>query len=588
MARTQSQAFRGGSVSAGESVAAGDIKKLILSYYNEDGSTPNQKEYDPLAQNDTTIPLGSLILKRHGIKVGVYNPIYGNEKEVELGGGDIIRLDANFATFNDEARTLYNSVRQALTDGNYPIIRMRFADSGGHDSYVEIPMFATTEHQYSLRSTVSVDGEFVEVQLTDDGSDDWVDVLQIDTGEGLQFLTFNYADFEEVSLPDATFRPENCTVYQYDTSDWSDLNQMNGGTLTIKVPYWDENFIRIVFDADPSAQYDETFGTGNHINIDVESEDGDKLRRAGTSATQIEGCHHYILKITGSVWELIDTARTFNDTYRVLADSHDTIPQFLGSKIEARNGIKASVENHGKVVIEPDVGNDPVARISDVMQLLESRILENLPIGAATEEIQAIGTTNGTLTMSLCHTYMNFEIRKAHGAVTATKAKVFVTNCNSTQKLRVVIFKPLYLFGAWRYALLACTDEIVIQSRAGQEYTPSDPNNLDAGGVVDLDITTVYSGDDLQTVANDNTVQSTDDIYIGVIADGNSFGAVGSHIANGGHVNTDANRLVAKKDNIYPDWDPTDNQQTPPKKNIDVNVTSIADGNRVYVELHNV
>lgn len=588
MARTQSQAFRGGSVSAGESVAAGDIKKLILSFYNEDGSTPNQKEYDPLAESDTAIPLGSLILKRHGIKVGVYNPIYGNEKEVELGGGDIIRLDANFATFIDEARALYDSATLALTAGNYPIIRMRFADSGGHDSYVELPLDVTLEHELIFRGTVDEDGYFVEVHLTDDGSDDWVDVLQIDTGEGLQFLTFNYADFEEVSLPDATFRPENCTVYQYDTSDWGDLNQMNGGTLTIKVPYWDENFIRIVFDADPSAQQGETFGTGNHINIDVESEDGDKLRRAATSATQIEGCHHYILKITGSVWELIDTARTFNDTYRVLADSHDTIPQFLGSKIEARNGIKANVENHEKVIIEPDVGNDPVARISDVMQLLESRILENLPIGAATEEIQAIGTTNGTLTMSLCHTYMNFEIHKAHDAVTATKAKVYVTNCNSTQKLRVVIFKPLYLFGAWRYALLACTDEIVIQSRAGQEYTPSDPNNLDAGGVVDLDITTVYSGDDLQTVANDNTVQSTDDLYVGVIADGNSFGAVGSHIANGGHVNTDANRLVAKKDNIYPDWNPADNQQTPPKKNIDVSVTSIADGNRVYVELHNV
>jgi hypothetical protein len=109
-----------------------------------------------------------------------------------------------------------------------------------------------------------------------------------------------------------------------------------------------------------------------------------------------------------------------------------------------------------------------------------------------------------------------------------------------------------------------------------RDYNTNEDNILD------------YGGNDLQTVANDNTVQSTDDLYIGVIADGNSFGAVGSHIANGGHVNTDANRLVAKKDNIYPSWDPTDNQQTPPHKNIDVNVTSIADGNRVYVELHNV
>ena len=122
----------------------------------------------------------------------------------------------------------------------------------------------------------------------------------------------------------------------------------------------------------------------------------------------------------------------------------------------------------------------------------------------------------------------------------------------------------------------------------GNGYDPSDPNNLDSGGVLTVDIETVYDGPTLNAVADYHMIKSTDDIYIGIVAAGTSLGAVGSHINNGGTVNTQSSRLVAKMSNVNAHWDPDDYESVPPPKDIDVNNTDISDGNRVYVELHNV
>ena len=93
MARTQSQAFRGGSVSAGESVAAGDIKKLILSYYNEDGITPNQKEYNPVSDSDTVIPISRLRIEDYtGSLLAVYNPLY-DDVTIKLPPDGLVLVD---------------------------------------------------------------------------------------------------------------------------------------------------------------------------------------------------------------------------------------------------------------------------------------------------------------------------------------------------------------------------------------------------------------------------------------------------------------------------------------------------------------
>jgi hypothetical protein len=94
MARTQSQAFRGGSVSGGSGIAAGDIKKLILSYYNEDGITPNQKTYDPVADSDTVIPISKLRIEDYtGGLLATYNPLY-DDVTIRLPSDGLVRADS--------------------------------------------------------------------------------------------------------------------------------------------------------------------------------------------------------------------------------------------------------------------------------------------------------------------------------------------------------------------------------------------------------------------------------------------------------------------------------------------------------------
>lgn len=276
---------------------------------------------------------------------------------------------------------------------------------------------------------------------------------------------------------------------------------------------------------------------------------------------------------------------------KVLADYIDDNRDYLVNKVSGSGGIVAqvkAVDGYRYVEIAPDPeAQDPLARMSDLEAIVESRILENLPIGAATSEISQLAESTGKLTMSLCHSNMDFELRKAHSTVNATKATVYITNCNSTQKLRVVVFQPIYTGGVWRYALVACSSEVVIQDLVGNGYDPSDPNNLDSGGVLSVDIDTVYDGPTFNAVADYHMIKSTDDVYVGIVATGTSLGAVGSHINNGGTVNTQSSRLVAEMSNVNAHWDPDDYESVPPPKDIDVNNTFIANGNRVYVELHN-
>ena len=82
MAEAQSQSFRGGSVSGGSGITAGDIHPLTIEYGRGDG-TPSQEQYDPLQENQH-MSFGSLKFKRGGVNAGSYTPLDGDE-EIELG-----------------------------------------------------------------------------------------------------------------------------------------------------------------------------------------------------------------------------------------------------------------------------------------------------------------------------------------------------------------------------------------------------------------------------------------------------------------------------------------------------------------------
>jgi len=620
MAKSTTLSFRGGSVTPGQGINEGDINPLVVNRKLQDG-TPQQQTYDPL-QTDQHFDFGRVKFRKNGSVVGSYDP-FDSDKNIDLPE------DATVVLVSADAADLNTVLAEILSDSKLPVLEIvggstdeRYTYSG-KDANGDFVFYRITESEIQLAVVSNIDGT---VNYT---------TLDLNNGGNLSFaqLTTN-----QINTVRNTTHNLNCEVQFKRGSHISVVNagadegcvHLKAGTyycsavvdITAVGPYTPEystNRLRMFgssfYDnSDHSFQLEHLMTAslivtvptgGQNYRLDFRSDVNDM--QASVTSLSIIQLHDAEAPVQGHEYTSANDCMeidndndviTFKYAKNIQANAADQVPYTLDEKIAAQHGLKITAQNVAspgqpafiKLYIEPvtDPDNpDALAKLSDLESLVESRILENLPIGAATSEITQLAEYTGKLTMSLCHANMDFEIRKAHDDVTATKATVYITNCNNTQKLRVVVFQPIFYNNAWRYALIACSDEVVIQNLNGNGYEPSNPNQLDSGGVLTVDIETVYDGAIFDTVADTHTVKSTDDIYIGIVATGTSLSAVGSHINNGGTVNTQSSRLVARMSNVGANWNPNDYQGVPPTKNIDVNNTDISEGNRVYVELHN-
>lgn len=284
---------------------------------------------------------------------------------------------------------------------------------------------------------------------------------------------------------------------------------------------------------------------------------------------------------------------------KVLVDYLDDDSDYLGNKISGNGGIVAQVKvlnGYRYIEVAPDSeAQDPLAKMSDLERIVESRTFESMPVGTVSSSVQNLHDNTGKLTISLCHPVMDFEIRKqvtSGDVVTqqATKASIYISNLDPSadpaQRVRIVVFKGIQPpgYGQWRFALVAYTDEVeIINSPYYSSYgkTGDDLKH----GILDLPIMQVYGGDDdlFKTPVDKYTVKSTEDMYLGIIATGTTLECPGSEYS--GTPKNDMPRLTSSKSNMNNGWDPTDYEYH--TKDIDVNSTSIPDGKRVYVELHN-
>ena len=621
MAKSTTLSFRGGSVTPGQGINEGDINPLVVNRKLQDG-TPQQQTYDPLLANQQ-FDFGRVKFRKNGTVVGSYDP-FDSDKNIDLPE------DATVTLVSVDAADLNTVLADILSNAKLPVLQNvggstdeRY-DYSGKDANGDFIFYRITETEIQLAVVSHTDGtiSYTTLDLNNGGNLSFAQIHanQITTVHSvtedftceLEFKRGNHISIVSGGDDDGCVHLKAGTYYCsavvdigtigtytpeyssnrfrmfgksfFDNSDHSyQLSHLMTANLIVTVPTGGQNY-RLDF----TANVDDLHATLTSLSI-IQLHDAE---------TPTEG-HEYTSANTCIDIDNANDVIEFKYANKLTANASDAVPHTLQEKIAGNNGITIRAMNIAspgqpafiKLYIEPVTDpDDPnaLAKLSDLEALVESRILENIPVGATTSEISQLAENTGKLTMSLCHTYMDFEIRKAHGDVSATKATVYITNCNNTQKLRVVVFQPIYYNNAWSYALVACSDEVVIQDLNGNGYSPSDPNNLDSGGVLTVDIKTLYDGAIFDTVANTHTVKSTDDIYIGVVAAGTSFSAVGSHINNGGTVNTQSSRLVAKMNNVNPNWNPNDYQGIPPTKNIDVNNTDISEGNRVYVELHNV
>ena len=621
MAKSTTLSFRGGSVTPGQGINEGDINPLVVNRKLQDG-TPQQQTYDPLLANQH-FDFGRVKFRKNGTVVGSYDP-FDSDKNIDLPE------DATVTLVSVDAADLNIVISDILSNSKLPVLQKVVGstderyDYSGKDANGDFVFYRITETEVQLAVVSYTDGtiSYTTLDLNNGGNLSFAQLhtdqittthnvthdmnCQLDFKRGNHISTVSGGGYDGCVHLKAgtyycsavvdirstgTYTPEySSNVFRMfgdifaDDSDHSyQLSHLMTASLIVTVPTGGQNY-RLDFTASLDA-----------LEASVKSLSIIQLHDAETPT---EGHEYSSANACIDIDNVNDVIR-FNYADKLLADSSDVTPETLADKIRGSHGITVNAQNVAgpgqpacyRLFIEPvtDPTNpDALAKLSDIEAIVESRILENLPIGSATSEISQLAENTGKLTMSLCHANMDFELRKAYSTVNATKATVYITNCNSTQKLRVVVFQPIYTGGVWRYALVACSPEVVIQNLVGNGYDPSDPNNLDSGGVLTVDIETVYDGPTLNAVADYHMIKSTDDIYIGIVAAGTSLGAVGSHINNGGTVNTQSSRLVAKMSNVNAHWDPDDYESVPPPKDIDVNNTDISDGNRVYVELHNV
>ena len=621
MAKSTTLSFRGGSVTPGQGINEGDINPLVINRKLQDG-TPQQQTYDPLTANQH-FDFGRVKFRKNGTVVGSYDP-FDSDKNIDLPE------DATVTLVSVDAADLNTVITDLLSNSKLPVLQNvagstdnRY-DYSGKDANGDFVFYRITETEIQLAVVSHTDGtvSYNTLDLNNGGNLSFAQMHtdQISTTHNvtqdldcqLDFKRGNHISTVSGGADDGcvhlkagtyycaavvdiratgTYTPEySSNVFRMfggifsDDSDHSyQLSHLMTASLIVTVPTGGQNY-RLDF----TASLDALVASVKSLSI-IQLHDAE---------TPTEG-HEYTSANACIDIDNVNDVIKFNYADKLLANSLDATPETLADKIFGQHGVKVTAQNVAgpgqpacyRLAIEPvtDPANpDALAKLSDIEAIVESRILENLPIGSTTSEISQLAENTGKLTMSLCHANMNFELRKSHSTINATKATVYITNCNSTQKLRVVIFQPICINNTWRYALVGCSSEVVIQNLNGNGYEPSDPNNLDSGGVLTVDIDTVYDGPTFNAVSDTHVIRSTDDVYIGIVAAGTSLGAVGSHINNGGTVNAQSSRLVAKMSNVNAHWDPDDYESVPPPKDLDVNNTDISDGNRVYVELHNV
>ena len=227
MAKSTTLSFRGGSVTPGQGINAGDIKKLILSYYNEDGITPNQKTYDPVADSDTVIPVFKLRIEDYmGSLLATYNPMY-DDVTIRLPSDGLVRADSadtDPKTLIDKLEVVDN-VRDPEDPQDPPLLSLETTVDGHGNRKAGIN---EDNLQHVLRSLHDGVGNIIDVLNN-------MDFDEVPHGSFGSSLNQSPGDGTSTSIQVSIFRPIEATVG--DAISWTKTTEIGGedfGTVTLE------------------------------------------------------------------------------------------------------------------------------------------------------------------------------------------------------------------------------------------------------------------------------------------------------------------------------------------------------------------
>ena len=147
MATSQSQSFRGGSISPGEGIHEDDIKTLVINRETA-GGVAQQQVYDPLQGN--TFNFGRVTFKKSGNRViGSYDP-FDSDKNITVVTMDAVEFSESTLTISDSDYALI----EADYNSGSPVVLI--SENAGSDVVWQLALKSSAGYTFTSTTQTSV------------------------------------------------------------------------------------------------------------------------------------------------------------------------------------------------------------------------------------------------------------------------------------------------------------------------------------------------------------------------------------------------------------------------------------------------
>ena len=425
MATSQSQSFRGGSVSPGQGIHEDDIKTLVINR-KTDGGVAQQQIYDPLQGN--TFNFGRVKFKLKGVDVGSYDP-FDAEKNIDfdVSGGVVLVFDPDGSGVMSDDN--YTKLSDALSDdelvelkqpvaGSYVVWRVYSRGPAGVCAYTvqsdKIRLALIDEYgdgnQDHHITTSELSFGSLEYMNGSVGSKDLTDSYQslaltksqyagtaISESAGTVTLEKGvyFVSAKAKVMPKYGTNPEKCEVF-FDINGWTGYKWIDCSEPVGTIQDIDVSFLTVV-------------NSTTTLTIQAKCDTNDRV--------SLVGGFFSVFAVQNAAAGGGGGGGSYTATYPLEIDGNDDI------KLKYGNGLK--VENN-KLVVDEDAIEQTVA--DEIADIVNSRVMYTMDIGAITDAVTPSGNQSYCIG-TLFNPNMDMEIDSNTNVIVATSQNGTGNHC---------------------------------------------------------------------------------------------------------------------------------------------------------------
>ena len=416
MATSQSQSFRGGSVSPGQGIHEDDIKTLVINR-KTDGGVAQQQIYDPLQGN--TFNFGRVKFKLNGADVGSYDP-FDADKDINFAvtAGVSIPFDPDGSGVMSTEN--YTKLSDALSDdelvelkqpyaGSYVIwrvysrgpsgvraysvssdkIRLALIDEygdGNQDHHITATELSFGSLEYMNGSVTSKDLTDSYQNLTLTKSSYAGTAISESAGTVTLEKGVYFVSAKAKVMPKHGTNPEKCEVF-FDINGWTAYKWIDCSEPVGTIQDLDVSFLTVV-------------NSTTTLTIQAKCDTDDRV--------SLVGGFFSVFAIQNAAAGGGGGGGSYTATYPLEIDGNDDI------KLKYGAGLK--VENN-ELVVDEDAIEQTVA--DEIADIVNSRVMYTMDIGAITDAVTPSGNQSYCIG-TLFNPNMDMEIDSNTNVIVAT------------------------------------------------------------------------------------------------------------------------------------------------------------------------